>query len=322
MTWLSLAGLTFAALFPLVNPFAALPLFASLTQDGPAQWRKEMAIKASFFVFVILIVTEYIGNGLLNFFGLSLGMLQIAGGLIVANTAWQMSTGAPRISQKEEHRVKHRVFQAVKDSTVHAVSAAKSSVVQATHDATDAVVALPSHLLPGEDVESDDEVNRSGPPVPSTESSAAAHGQAGAATTSTDETTGAGSPQTAASDDQRDATGEAKPANTVKSKKTFPDISFSPMAMPMLAGPGSMGVVIGIVAQNKGVADSIGIAIGIALIALLSLVTLLAASPINSSLGASGVMVLQRVFGFITLGIAVALIATGISSLFGIPIVG
>lgn len=285
-----------------------------------------MAIKASFFVFVILIVTEYIGNGLLNFFGLSLGMLQIAGGLIVANTAWQMSTGTPRISQKEEHRVKHRVFQAVKASTVHAVSAAKSSVVQVTHDATDAVVALPSHLLPGGDSEPDDagsgDTDRTGTLGSASEETPLGTGSSGEDADVVGGTSNANSPQVTTPERLQEAVGEAQHPNPSKPKKAFPDISFSPMAMPMLAGPGSMGVVIGIVAQNKGVVDSIGIAIGIALIALLSLVTLLAASPINRWLGASGVMVLQRVFGFITLGIAVALIATGISSLFGIPIVG
>lgn len=294
MHWFSLAGLTFAALFPLVNPFAALPLFASLTQDGPASWRKEMAVKAAVYVFVILIVTEFVGNGLLNFFGLSLGMLQIAGGLIVANTAWQMSTGSPRISQKEEHHVKRKVFHAMKESTVHAVAVAKTSMTRATHDATDAMASLPGHLIPGNTTDS----------------------TAGSAEVSSSEP--AEEPDSIRGDSSQSDSGHNQEH---KKPGAFPDISFSPMAMPMLAGPGSMGVVIGIVTQNKGVADSFGIALGIVAIALLSMLTLLAATPINRSLGASGVMVLQRVFGFITLGIAVALVSTGISSLFGIPLV-
>lgn len=281
--WLSLAGLTFAALFPLVNPLAALPLFASLTQGGTSQWRKQMAIKASVFVFLILFVTECVGNGLLHFFGLSLGMLQIAGGLIVAHTAWEMSTGAPKISQKDEHRIKRKVFVAMKEATLHAVSSAAQTVSRATHSAGHAVDYVLDHD-PG-----------------ATDDPAATRDSL---------------PADAASDGSSKATGKNEPAEA-----RFPDISFSPMAMPMLAGPGSMGVVIGIVSQHHSDFDGLGIAIGIAAIAVLSLLVLFAATPINSWLGPGGVMVLQRVFGFITLGIAVALVAQGISSLFGIPLV-
>lgn len=329
--WLSLAGLTFAGLFPLVNPFAALPLFASLTHEGPARWRKEMAIRAAIFVMVILLVTEYVGNGLLNFFGLSLGMLQIAGGLIVANTAWQMSTGAPPISQKEEHHVKRQVFRAMKDSTVHAVTAATTSVAKATQNATEAVTDLPHRLLSSDatlqasdgspvELTATDTASLPEAPVAPQSSPGQAEGVTEAGPTDKhSDNHGAGH-----ADKHGGKHGDVyveEHGEKPRADRVLPDIAFSPIAMPILAGPGAMGVVIGLVAQNKGAIDSVGIAIGIVLIAFLSGLTLLAATPINRLLGAHGVMVLQRIFGFITLGIAVALVSTGISSLFGIPLV-
>lgn len=187
------------------------------------------------------------------------------------------------------------MFHAAKESTVHAVAAAKTTVVRATHDATDVVTSLPGHI--------------------------------GSSDAPAADVRGGAQSATSAPGNREQPEAEPEPVEHVAATEgetktpAFPDISFSPIAMPMLAGPGSMGVVIGVVAQHKGLGDSVGLSIGIAAIALLSMLTLLAATPINRWLGASGVMVLQRVFGFITLGIAVALVSTGISSLFGIPLV-
>lgn len=358
MHWLSVAGLTFAGLFPLVNPFAALPLFASLTQGTPADWRKRTVIKTAIFVFVILVVTEYAGSTLLSFFGLSLGMLQIAGGLIVGHTAWMMSTDTPKITQEQEHQIKRSVGKALKDATVHAVTAAVDTAREHGE---------PNHRRRHDEVrhggnqhgetehagnqhgETHKHPHKAGPHptaktiAASAESVAAAASARANAEPETERAPGsdhgtkaaalaASTPGSSAAEHAADTAPAAEhakspehaanqPAHGDRPARPLPDISFSPMAMPMLAGPGSMGVVIGIVAHNQGAMDSVGIMIGIAGIALLALIVLAAATPLNRALGSSGILVMQRVFGFITLGIAVALVATGISSLFGIPIV-
>lgn len=278
MHWLSIAGITFAALFPLVNPFAALPLFASLTHGAPDAWRKRMVLKASIFVFVILIVTQYIGNSLLNFFGLSLGTLQIAGGLIVAHTAWQMSTDTPKISDSERHRIKRKIGRGVAGATAHTVTSAASSLA-----------GLPSRL------HRHDDHHAGGDGDPNQIEN---HPE---------------SPESSATEQYAAPESSAPPA-------TLPDISFSPMAMPMLAGPGAMGVVIGLVTSHSGAPQAIGIGLGLVGISLLCFLVLSASAALNRMLGPSGIMVMQRIFGFITLGIAVALVASGISTLFGIQI--
>ena len=86
------AAATFLALFPIVDPFGGGPIFFSLTSSWPAVERRRTALKTSFYVFAILVVFLFFGRFVLSFFGISLPVLKIAGGLIVANTAWGMVT--------------------------------------------------------------------------------------------------------------------------------------------------------------------------------------------------------------------------------------
>ena len=76
----SAAGATFLALFPIVNPFGGIPLFFSITSGFTPQDRYRAALKTGFYVFVILVSFMFFGRFVLNFFGISLPVLQIAGG--------------------------------------------------------------------------------------------------------------------------------------------------------------------------------------------------------------------------------------------------
>src|SRR5690349_21903174 len=84
---------TFLALFPIVNPFGGVPFFFALTSGYSNRDRNGVALKTGFYVFVILVFFLFLGRFVLNFFGLTLPVLRIAGGLIVAHSAWQMVTG-------------------------------------------------------------------------------------------------------------------------------------------------------------------------------------------------------------------------------------
>ncbi len=97
----SAAGATFLALFPIVNPFGGVPLFFALTSDFSDGERNRTALKTALYVFAILVVFMFFGRFVLNFFGISLPVLQIAGGLIVAHTAWGMVTASTRITPAE-----------------------------------------------------------------------------------------------------------------------------------------------------------------------------------------------------------------------------
>jgi multiple antibiotic resistance protein len=94
------------------------------------------------------------------------------------------------------------------------------------------------------------------------------------------------------------------------------DVSFTPLAMPMLSGPGSIGVVIGIAstAQNgdRVILNHALVAIGIAVTAVISYVVLRAAMRLNSVLGATGMNAIARLMGFLLVCIGVQFVINGI----------
>ncbi len=196
----SAAVATFLALFPIVNPFGGVPLFFSLTAGLSASERRHTALRTGLYVIAILVVFLFFGRFVLNFFGISLPVLNIAGGLIVANTAWGMVTASSRIT------------------------AAESS--------------------------------------------------------------------------------EAS---------TKEDISLTPMAMPMLSGPGSIGVVMGLAAHADSMAAYLGMVIGIVVLGLAVYMFLCLGGPLVKRLGPTGTGAINRIFGFLILAIAVQLIWDGMA---------
>ena len=96
------------------------------------------------------------------------------------------------------------------------------------------------------------------------------------------------------------------------------DVSFSPMALPILSGPGSIAVVIGFASQASGPTDYIVNAISITLVVLFAY-TLLRLAPISKKyIGYTGLNVMTRLMGFIVLAISVQFILSGISQYFNI----
>lgn len=198
------ATATFLALFPIVNPFGGIPLFFNLTTDFSAQERQRTALKTGFYVIAILVVFMLLGRFVLSFFGISLAVLKIAGGLIVANTAWGMVTGSSRMTHEES-----------------------------------------SEAL------------------------------------------------------------------------TKEDISLTPMAMPMLSGPGSIGVVMGLAAHADNWFAYIGMMLGIVAIGLTVWLLLWLGEPFVKRLGPGAVGAINRIFGFLILAIAVQLVWDGMADFRG-----
>jgi multiple antibiotic resistance protein len=95
------ATATFLALFPIVNPPGGVPLFFSLTRDYPRENRNGTALSTALYVIAILITFMLVGRFVLSLFGISLPVLKIAGGLIIANTARGMVTASSRMTTEE-----------------------------------------------------------------------------------------------------------------------------------------------------------------------------------------------------------------------------
>ncbi len=197
----SAAVATFLALFPIVNPFGAIPIFFALTGEFPPAERNSTALKTAIYVIIILVVFLFFGRFVLILFGISLPVLRIAGGLIVANTAWSMVTGNSRMTAAESNEA-----------------------------------------------------------------------------------------------------------------STKADISLTPMAMPMLSGPGSIGVVMGLSA-DAGTVSYLGIVIGIVALGFVVYLFLRLGGPLVRRLGPGAAGAINRIFGFLLLAIAVQLVCDGIADL-------
>lgn len=198
------ATATFLALFPIVNPPGGIPMFFTLTGNFSREDRNRTALRTACYVVAILVTFMLVGRFVLSFFGISLPVLKIAGGLIVANTAWGMVTATSRMTSEES-----------------------------------------SEAL------------------------------------------------------------------------TKQDISLTPMAMPMLSGPGSIGVVMGLAAHANSFLAYVGMVIGIALVGLSVLLFLRLGGPLVKRLGPTGMGALTRIFGFLILAIAVQLVWDGVADFKG-----
>lgn len=195
---------TFTTLFSIVNPFGAMPVFLTLTADDRAAERARTALRACIYMVCILSVAFFGGQYILNFFGINIQHLRIAGGILLMRSAFELLTpGANR--------------------------------------------------------------DRVGP-------------------------------------------------DALEESKLKDDISFTPLAMPMLSGPGSMAICIGLIRPTY--VDKAMTVAGFALVALAAFVILIFSLRLTRVLGKPGMAAMARIIGFITLAIGVNFFASAIGVLF------
>jgi multiple antibiotic resistance protein len=185
-----------------VNPISAMPVFLALTTGSSDHDRRKQALKACFYMVIILVTFFLAGTYIMNFFGISLEGIRIAGGLMIMRASYSL-------------------------------------------------------LNPNE----------------------------------------GGRKLTA--EDEAEAITKA-------------DISFSPLAMPLLSGPGSIAVVLGLAASISEWEEYMMIILAIISTALVSWIILLI-SPIGVKyLGKSGMTAMTRMMGFLGLTIGVQFIINGV----------
>jgi multiple antibiotic resistance protein len=81
---------TFAALFPIVNPLEGAPLFYVLTRELPQERQHVLARQVAFNGLALLLGSMVLGPWLLVFFGIELPVVRIAGGLVVTSLGWKL----------------------------------------------------------------------------------------------------------------------------------------------------------------------------------------------------------------------------------------
>ena len=82
--------LVVGALFPIVNPIGNTPIFLSLTRGLSSRGRAALARMIALNGLVLIVVSIFIGTHILAFFGISLPVVQVGGGLVVISTGWTL----------------------------------------------------------------------------------------------------------------------------------------------------------------------------------------------------------------------------------------
>jgi len=105
-------------------------------------------------------------------------------------------------------------------------------------------------------------------------------------------------------------------AEKVKATPEVEDVSVFPMAMPMLAGPGSIASVMLLVAQNNGIDRALVIFAALLLVLLLTLAALLLAGPFMRLIGNKGEAVITRLLGVLLAALAAQFVIDGLKASF------
>ncbi|HWY06463.1 MAG TPA: MarC family protein [Candidatus Acidoferrales bacterium] len=99
--------LVLTALFPIVNPLGSAPLFLSLTRYYTGDQRKMLSRRIALNSIALIVGSYFVGTHILAFFGISIPVVQVGGGLVLASTGWAM------LKQKDEDDTKAGVHRNV-----------------------------------------------------------------------------------------------------------------------------------------------------------------------------------------------------------------
>lgn len=199
--WFFSIGATFAALLPIANPFSTAPVFVAVTRGFGEARRNQQARLATIYMSSVLLGALFAGALILEFFGITVPVMRIAGGLIISRIGFGMVNPQPEKQMSDENRAE---------------------------------------------------------------------------------------------------------------AKEMEDIAFTPIAMPLLSGPGSIAVTISMATTVERTMDYLAIAIGILLVAIFCWFVLRSSAYIVEKISSTGMDVLTRLMGFILVCIGIQFVVTGI----------
>jgi multiple antibiotic resistance protein len=83
-------ALGFSALLPLVNPLGSALIFLGLVGHAPIDTYRALARRIAINTIIFFAVIELVGSSLLGFFGISLAIMQVSGGIVIAIIGWSL----------------------------------------------------------------------------------------------------------------------------------------------------------------------------------------------------------------------------------------
>src|SRR6202167_5367929 len=96
--------LILSALFPIVDPLGGSPIFLAMTRDYLPSTRRELSWRIAMNSFFLLVGSYFIGTHILSFFGISLPVVQVGGGMVVISTGWTLLKQGPSDDPKDSKR--------------------------------------------------------------------------------------------------------------------------------------------------------------------------------------------------------------------------
>jgi len=198
-TFLVLLG----AIFSVLNPIGAIPFFVGLTQDYNKSERSRVSLMTAINVCIILLISFFLGEYVLKFFGITISALRIAGGILIASSGFGLLNANPKKRKGISKEVE-------------------------------------------EDLQ------------------------------------------------------------------TRNSIALTPLAMPMLAGPGSISLLIAFYQDHSSTIDIAASTLAIVVVSFLIFLILRSAHYLAKYLGASGIVAISRIVGFLTVAIGIQYIISAV----------
>ena len=93
--------LAFPALFSIINPIGGAFIFGTVAKEASSAQRATLAGRVALFSLLVMLGALWVGAYILNFFGVSLYALRIAGGIVVAASGWTLLSAG---DQRKEHK--------------------------------------------------------------------------------------------------------------------------------------------------------------------------------------------------------------------------
>ena len=97
-------ALAFSALLPLVNPLGSALLIVGFVGPVPIHLYQSLARRIAIYVLFFFGIIELIGSAILNFFGVSLPIMQVSGGLVIAAMGWGLLNQKSTTSSTDEQK--------------------------------------------------------------------------------------------------------------------------------------------------------------------------------------------------------------------------
>jgi len=97
-------ALAFSALLPMVNPLGSAIIFMGLVGSAPVSVYRSLARRIAINTVLFFAVVDLVGSAVLNFFGISLPIVQLSGGFVIAAIAWTMLNQQDPTSSTEKRQ--------------------------------------------------------------------------------------------------------------------------------------------------------------------------------------------------------------------------